>query len=348
MNYQNGTAYLSQFRPGPHQNRQDFSNISGLALSIEEEGLINPPLVTRKGQEYFLLAGERRWRALCVNGLVAKDVMTLEAAVNVASGGPEARPVLVDLAVKYLGDVPTEIRISQKDQNSKVLSVIENGQRENLNPIEEGQDYLTLIEDGHTPAEVAELVNKAISTVKARLLALELESELQAWLVQGKLPRSIDALQALLSIDQEARIGFARRAVNDPAFTAANLVSACKAYARVQKRAAEAPISPLNGHSCAPNGKSNSPIGLLPAGIPINQINPTIVYHETPELALCPGCAGAIHELMENCCDDCLKDGASSKCLQCGGFLEFANRLMQAVETTVVDNSHRQLNGVET
>jgi ParB family chromosome partitioning protein len=103
-----------QIKPNPFQPREDFdqTSIEELAQSIKEKGVIQPLLVRRRGDNYELIAGERRFRATNLLGL--KEI-----------------PVIVR-------DV--------SDQDSLELALIENIQREGLNPIEEAHAYQHLME----------------------------------------------------------------------------------------------------------------------------------------------------------------------------------------------------------
>ena len=145
---------IDDIEPNPHQPRTEFDPkaVSELAQSIREKGIIQPISVRRFGSGYQLIAGERRFRA--------------------------ARQAELAVVPAIVMDVGT-------DQEMMELSLIENIQRENLNPIEEAKAYRMLIDECFlTQEEVAEHVGKDRSTVAntLRLLALA--------------PEVLDALQA--------------------------------------------------------------------------------------------------------------------------------------------------------
>ncbi len=137
-----------QIKPNPFQPREDFDDqtIEELAQSIKEKGIIQPLLVRRKNDYYELIAGERRLRA--ANLLNLKEI-----------------PILVK-------DVT--------DLDSLELALIENIQREDLNPIEEAHAYKFLIEKFQISQErVGEILGKAKTTISNILRILKLPQEIQ-------------------------------------------------------------------------------------------------------------------------------------------------------------------------
>jgi len=145
-----------QIVPNPYQPRKtiDPESIKELAASIESEGLLQPVVVRRILDDYQLIAGERRWRAhqFLKRGKILARVMTT-----------------------------TEI-------SSASLSLIENLQREGLNPLEESMGYHSLVEEfGLTQAKVAERVGKSRSYITNTMRFLQLEEELRTLLADGKI-----------------------------------------------------------------------------------------------------------------------------------------------------------------
>ena len=121
---------LSEIQKNPYQPRKDFSEekIQELAQSIKENGLIQPIIVRQSPViGYEILAGERRYRASIVAGL---------------------------------SEVPVIVK-NISDQDMMVHSIIENLQREDLNPIDEAKAYQSLIDKGFTHAEIAEKMGKS-------------------------------------------------------------------------------------------------------------------------------------------------------------------------------------------
>ncbi len=159
-----------KIKPNPFQPREDFSSqsIEELAQSIKEKGVIQPLLVRRKGDNYELIAGERRLRAASLLNL--KEV-----------------PILVK-------DV--------EDQESLEMALIENIQREDLNPIEEARAYQYLIEKFNVTQErIGQALGKARVSVTNILRLLKLPREIQEELKRGRL--SFAHGRALLELDDE-------------------------------------------------------------------------------------------------------------------------------------------------
>jgi ParB family chromosome partitioning protein len=145
-----------QIVPNPYQPRKtiDPESIKELAASIESEGLLQPVVVRKILDDYQLIAGERRWRAhqFLKRGKILARVMTT-----------------------------TEI-------SSASLSLIENLQREGLNPLEESMGYHSLVEEfGLTQAKVAERVGKSRSYITNTMRFLQLEEDLRILLADGKI-----------------------------------------------------------------------------------------------------------------------------------------------------------------
>src|SRR5207247_7416813 len=147
-----------------------------LALSIRHNGIIQPLVVRRNGERFQLIAGERRWRAAQKAGL-------------------HRVPCIVK-------EVPEE--------NVLELSLIENIQREELNPIEEANAYKSLLEKRDlTQEEVAQRVGKDRSSITNALRLLKLPLEVQKLVEEDKL--SMGHARALLSVDSlEQQLTLAR------------------------------------------------------------------------------------------------------------------------------------------
>lgn len=162
---------LSEIVPNTEQPRREFSHqdLENLVTSIKKHGILQPITVTEKDDGgYELIAGERRLRASQIAGLAT---------------------------------VPALVR-SATQQEKLELALIENIQRQNLNPIEEAFAYARLMDEfGLTQEEVAEQVGKARSTVANMVRLLDLSEEIQKALVDGKL--SAGKAKALLSLKDE-------------------------------------------------------------------------------------------------------------------------------------------------
>jgi ParB family chromosome partitioning protein len=154
-------------RPCPFQPRKDFSEdaLRELADSIRERGIVQPLIVRPLENGYELIAGERRWRAAQLVGLT---------------------------------DVPVVIR-EVDDRTALELALIENLQRENLNPIEEAQGFAQLIEQFQlTQEDAAARVGKSRVVVANALRLLRLSPELQAHVRDGRL--SVGHAKAVLGL----------------------------------------------------------------------------------------------------------------------------------------------------
>lgn len=157
-----------QIKPNPFQPREDFdqTSIEELSQSIKEKGVIQPLLVRRRGDNYELIAGERRFRAANILGL--KEI-----------------PVIVR-------DV--------SDQDSLELALIENIQREGLNPIEEAHAYQHLMDKFKvTQEKISEVLGKARVTITNTLRLLKLPHEIQAEMKKGRI--SFAHGRALLEVE---------------------------------------------------------------------------------------------------------------------------------------------------
>ena len=172
---------LADLVPNPHQPRKvmDPEAIRELAASIDSEGLLQPVTVRKSQNSYEIIAGERRWRAH-----------------------------------EHLGRKTILARVlTTSDLSSASLSLIENLQREGLNPIDEAMGYHSLVHDFKlTQAKVAERVGKSRVYVTNLLRLLQLNEELRGFLASGKL--STGHAKVLLGVSDEAkRLELGRSAV---------------------------------------------------------------------------------------------------------------------------------------
>ena len=174
---------ITKIEPNREQPRKIFDEaaLNELAESIKHYGLISPILVQDKKDHYEIIAGERRWRAAKIAGL--KEI-----------------PVIIR---DY-----TEREIAE-------IALIENVQREDLNPIEEAMGYKRLIEEFDLKQEeVAECVSKSRSAITNSLRLLKLSEEVQNYLVDNSL--SMGHARALLAIeDSEKQTELAKKVIAD-------------------------------------------------------------------------------------------------------------------------------------
>lgn len=164
---------LDEISPNPYQPRKTFNEVSidELARSVKEHGIVQPLVVTRDGDRYRLIAGERRFRAAKKAGLKVVPVVVKELA--------------------------SQGEILQ-------IALIENIQREDLNPIEEALAYQQLHEEfQHTQEEIARRVGKERSTVANFLRLLKLPERVKQLVASGQL--SMGHARAILAADGTRR-----------------------------------------------------------------------------------------------------------------------------------------------
>ena len=166
---------IKDIQKNPYQPRKEFSEekIQELAQSIKENGLIQP-IIVRKSSVlgYEILAGERRYRA------------------SIAAG---------------LSEVPVIIK-QLSDQDMMLHSIIENLQRENLNPIEEAKAYQSLIDKGFTHTEIAEKMGKSRPYITNLVRLLGLPKHILTEVESGKLSQAHARLLIQLSIDKQDKL----------------------------------------------------------------------------------------------------------------------------------------------
>ena len=166
---------LSEIQKNPYQPRKEFSEekIQELAQSIKENGLIQPIIVRQSPViGYEILAGERRYRA------------SIEAG---------------------LSEIPVIIK-KLSDQDMMVHSIIENLQREDLNPIEEAKAYQSLIEKGYTHADIAAKMGKSRPYITNLVRLLTLPDFILNEVEAGKLSQAHARLLIQLSTDEQKKL----------------------------------------------------------------------------------------------------------------------------------------------
>ena len=159
---------LSKVEPNREQPRKNFDedSLQELAESLKQFGMLQPILVQNRGDYYEIIAGERRWRAAKIAGLKEVPVIVRELT----------------------------------DQEIVEISLIENIQREDLNPIEEAQAYKRLLTEFHLKQdEVAERVSKSRTAVTNSMRLLKLCDEVQKMVVDDMI--STGHARALISIE---------------------------------------------------------------------------------------------------------------------------------------------------
>ena len=147
---------ISEIIPNKNQPRKNFDKeaLKTLSDSIREHGVITPIVVVKSGENYEIVAGERRWRA------------SRQAGLNT---------------------IPAVVR-TYSDIEVKEVALIENIQREDLNPIEEAVAYQALMDEfGLTQEEISEKIGKSRSKVANSLRLLALEPEFQKFVISGEI-----------------------------------------------------------------------------------------------------------------------------------------------------------------
>ncbi len=172
------TLPVEVIRLNRHQPRKNFNQekLNELAESIKENGIIQPLIVSKtQSSDYMLIAGERRLQAAKLAGL---------------------------------DRVPVVIR-SVSDKELLQLAIVENVQREDLNPIEEAMAYQALAEDFQlTHSEIATVVSKNRSTITNSIRLLKLQPEIRELINDGEI--SAGHARAILSVKEEHQLAFAQ------------------------------------------------------------------------------------------------------------------------------------------
>src|SRR5579884_1601022 len=204
---------VDRVRPNPHQPRQNFdpATLEELQASIREHGVLVPILVRERGDGYELIAGERRWRACA-----AMQRAAIPAIVRPAS-----------------------------DLESLEVAIIENLQRENLNPLEEAAGMAQLIEaHDFTQEQVAQRLGKARPSVTNALRLLTLPESIKAMIAAGRI--TAGHAKALLAAPEPARLELARRVAAEGLSVRVleKIVAALLAPPSPKTRVTQRPLSP--------------------------------------------------------------------------------------------------------
>lgn len=161
---------LNEIEPNIEQPRKNFNDekLTQLAESIKQHGVVQPLIVHREGNTYKIVAGERRWRAARLAGLQTVPVIVREMS---------SRQVME-------------------------VALIENIQREDLNPIEEAEAYEKLISEfGMTQEEVSNTVSKSRPAITNSIRLLSLQDKIKSKVISGEI--SSGHARALLSIESK-------------------------------------------------------------------------------------------------------------------------------------------------
>ena len=173
---------ITDIQKNPYQPRKEFDRekLDELAQSIKENGVIQPIIVRQSPViGYEILAGERRYRASLLAGLRS-----------------------IPAVVKQLSD-----------QEMMIQSIIENLQRENLNPIEEARAYESLVEKGFTHAEIADKMGKSRPYISNSIRLLSLPEQILSEVENGKLSQA--HARSLVGLNKEQQDYFFQRIMEE-------------------------------------------------------------------------------------------------------------------------------------
>ncbi len=174
---------VEDIEPNPDQPRRTFDEqkLQELAHSVQDQGVLQPIVVRKKGDKYQIIAGERRWQAARIAGL--KEVPCVLQEAN--------------------------------DEKALELALIENIQRDDLNPIEEAYTYKRLMDKlNYTQAELAKAVAKGRSTIANAIRLLDLPEEAQEAMFNEKL--TAGHARAVLSVpNPKGRIKLTQKIIED-------------------------------------------------------------------------------------------------------------------------------------
>ncbi len=177
------TISINLIKPNNEQPRKNFDEekIGYLAQSIKEHGIIQPLVLKKEGNLYTIVAGERRWRAAKIAGLKELPCITMD--------------------------------ISDKDILE--ISLIENIQREDLNPIEEALAYKKLLEDFRiTQSELSNRIGKSRVTIANTMRLMNLDERVQQYLIEGIITEGHG--RALLAIENsDLQYEFAQKVIDN-------------------------------------------------------------------------------------------------------------------------------------
>ena len=221
---------IDAIRPNRYQPRQSFSEdaLDELAASIEQMGIIQPITVRALGNgEFEIISGERRWRAARRTSLT---------------------------------HLPSFVRRADSEQMLE-MALVENVQREDLNPIEVALGYHRLMEEvGLTQAEVAEKVGKSRASVANSLRLLRLPPVVQAALRDGEV--AMGHARALVTIDDlEAQKELLNKTIEE-SLSVRDVEARARAWHATQEAAEEAADEPEEADAAADEGPSRTKLQL--------------------------------------------------------------------------------------
>ena len=213
VNTQNQTLVeipISKIHPNPGQPRKTFKleSLRELADSLKEHGLLEPIVVEPGDQDGFVIvAGERRWRAAKLAGLRSLSAVVRE-------------------------------RTNHNGRERLISGIVENVQREDMNPIEEGEAYQRLIADGMSVIEISKRVGKHTTHIYNALSRLELAPKVIEIMRSGQISTDMRIVTAIKDLPQDVQVGLIERAAQYK-MTIPGIVAAAR---KVRKSLRSAPI----------------------------------------------------------------------------------------------------------
>jgi ParB family chromosome partitioning protein len=197
---------LVDIEPNSNQARKTFNDesIDELSESIKKYGVIQPIIVTKKDGFYQIIAGERRWRASKKAGIT---------------------------------EIPAIVR-DDDEQKNKEISLIENIQREDLNPIDKARGIKILMDEySLTQAEVAEILGKSRSTIANSVRILNLDERVIEFAIQGKLTEGhCKALMSITDNDKQYQMALRMIETGDTVREAEKKMKANKKVKKVDRK----------------------------------------------------------------------------------------------------------------
>ncbi len=203
--------------PNPGQPRKKFSGLEVLAGSIKEKGLLEPIMVKPIGDRFMIVLGERRWRAAKLAGLTEIDAQVKDVSGAEAYG----------------------------------LALVENIQRQDLNPLEEAAAFEELQRQGMTQEQIAKTIGKGQSYVAHKLRLLRLPEFLTFYLQEGALTEN--HIRQVIKIKDIYPPGLMRPfspEINGEAINDADTASFFLTYLRPEGRLVFAKAEPMQAEAC--------------------------------------------------------------------------------------------------
>lgn len=301
---------LTAVIPDPDQPRKRFSKrkLRELADSIKSEGVIQPIEVSRLDDGRFLIHhGERRWRAATMAGL---DV------------------------------IPAVVAPSLKANDKLLRGLIENIQREDMNPIDEAKAYKRLRDMGLAVIEIARRTGRSQPLITGRLLWLELDEAIQEYVASGELQKDPRVANALLSVPRkEARLRLAKQFA-ERGVSINGIENACQRVVdSLNERPSVAKSIALNGRvpSLALSQADTGPADDTAVGWPVVRAAAKVMCDECNLRDLTKGVEEPawmmVKQAAEATCKSCdihLTGGNLSVCRECPG-VELIARMVEAL-----------------